>query len=214
LSGTDDTDEDPSAERLLFFTDAVVAIAITLLVLPLVELVPEVAAQHAAASEVITGHRNEIGSFLLSFAVIARFWSVHHRLFGGVERYRPSLVRWNLAWLLTIVLLPFPTEMIGAFGNDRFVGSFYVATILAGNICQTAMVFILRRHPELMSDPGRDLEWIFLASAATACVLFFALGLGLLVPRLQYYSLLLIYLVPVLARIRRAREARAKPPAV
>lgn len=83
-------------ERLVFFTDAVVAIAITPLVLPLVY------------------------SFLLSFAVIARPWRVHHKLFQHVGALSEPVVLWNTLWVLTIVVLPFPTEMIGGYGNDRF----------------------------------------------------------------------------------------------
>ena len=83
----------PGAERMVAFTDAAVAIALTLLVLPLVELVPEAAHAKEPASSVITHNLVPIGSFLLSFVVIARFWSVHHRLFGFASRLTPTLVR-------------------------------------------------------------------------------------------------------------------------
>jgi uncharacterized membrane protein len=209
-----DTDEGPSAERLVFFTDAVVAIAITLLILPLVDLVPEVAAEHAPASEVVTGHFDQIGSFLLSFTVISRLWSLHHRLFGVVKYYRRSLVLWNMGWLLTIVLLPFPTEMIGAFDHDRFVGGFYTTTILAGVVCQTMMVLILRAHPELMSRPARSLDRTLFTTAASAGALVVALALALLVPDLQYYSLLLLLLVPLIDRFRHSGRPEAETKAV
>jgi uncharacterized membrane protein len=63
-----------SVDRLVAFTDAVVAIAITLLVLPLADLVHEAAAKHETSWEVISKNQSQIFSFLLSFVVIARMW--------------------------------------------------------------------------------------------------------------------------------------------
>ncbi|GAA2614675.1 TMEM175 family protein [Streptomyces axinellae] len=110
-----------SGERLVLFTDAVTAISITLLILPLVDLVPEAASAHEGASEVITGHLDQIWSFLLSFAVVANIWQEHHRTFSTVNKATRSLTVWNMGWLLSVVVLPLPTEMIGTFGRDRFV---------------------------------------------------------------------------------------------
>ncbi|WP_329459717.1 TMEM175 family protein [Streptomyces sp. NBC_01497] len=81
-----------SAERLMLFTDAVAAIAITLLILPLVDIVPEAAHDHVHARDVIGDHLDQVGSFALSFLVIARLWLVHHRLFATVKSYNDALV--------------------------------------------------------------------------------------------------------------------------
>jgi uncharacterized membrane protein len=79
-----------SPERLVYFSDAVVAIALTLLVLPLAEAVPEAVSKHADSLKVITENQWKIYSFLLSFAVIARLWS-------GItvcsNRSRPTVIR-------------------------------------------------------------------------------------------------------------------------
>ncbi|HWO59137.1 MAG TPA: TMEM175 family protein, partial [Umezawaea sp.] len=91
------TPRDP--DRLVLFTDAVVAIAITLLVLPLVDVVTESVAEHHTSVQVIAEHRPEIFSFLLSFVVIAQYWVTHHRMFEGVKAYSRPLTVMNLAWL-------------------------------------------------------------------------------------------------------------------
>jgi uncharacterized membrane protein len=143
-----------SAERLVLFTDAVTAISITLLILPLVDLVPEAASAHEGASEVITGHLDQIWSFLLSFAVVANIWREHHRSFSSVTKLTRSLMVWNTGWLLSVVVLPLPTEMIGAFGRDRFVGAFYYSTLLAGMVCRFAMLRILKTTPALLEEDG------------------------------------------------------------
>ena len=88
-------------DRLVFFTDAVVAIAITLLVLPLVDVVPVAAQNGQSATEVITDHQPEVFGFLLSFAVITRLWFAHHNFFRHVRAYsRPRFwpSRSSLRW--------------------------------------------------------------------------------------------------------------------
>jgi uncharacterized membrane protein len=190
-------------ERLVAFTDAVVAIAITLLVLPLVDVVPAVVSRREESVQVITDHTQQIFSFVLSFAVIARLWLVHHRFFAQVRSHTPALVLWNLCWLLTIVVLPFPTEMVGAFGNDRFTVAFYVGTILASSMCQTIMVLIARREPELVEARTGIMDQQAIAAVAASASLTLALLLVLLVPAVGYYALLLLFLAPLLSRIGR-----------
>ena len=60
---------------------------------------------------------------------------VRRRLFVRVVADSTPLLFWNIAWLLTIVVLPFPTEMIGGYGDDWFTAVLDVGTILASSIC-------------------------------------------------------------------------------
>ncbi|MEU5695889.1 TMEM175 family protein [Actinosynnema sp. NPDC020468] len=187
-----------SPERLVFFTDAVVAIALTLLVLPLTEVVGEVVREHGRSVEVVTGNRWQIYSFLLSFAVIARLWVVHHRLFESIKSYSEGLVLANFCWLLSVVVLPFPTEMVGGFDTDRFTALFYIGTILAGALSQTAMLFIARGNPDLTREPISDQR---VANAVgTVLVLVVAMALGALRPDLGYFGLFLLFVPPLVAR--------------
>ncbi|MEW2546782.1 TMEM175 family protein [Streptomyces sp. NPDC047002] len=187
-----------SGERLVLFTDAVTAISITLLILPLVDLVPETASAHEHASEVITGHLDQIWSFVLSFAVIANIWREHHRSFSSLATVTRPLMGWNMGWLLSVVVLPLPTEMIGAFGRDRFVAVFYYATLLAGMVCRSAMLGILKATPGLLEDDGEEsrsrLRESCTRSYLNVVVLVIALAIAVAVPALQYYSLVLLVL--------------------
>ncbi|WP_236710800.1 TMEM175 family protein [Streptomyces sp. 150FB] len=201
-------EEGNSAERLLLFTDAVAAIAITLLILPLVDLVPEVAGEHGNAREVITEHRDQIGSFVLSFLVISGLWLAHHRLFAGVRSYNQPLVLWNMAWLFSIIVLPFPTEMVGAFGGDRLASSLYYANVLAGVACQTAMIFVLKRTPRLLRPGSHDMGHVLRVGVTNVVALVIAFALALAVPALQYYSLLLLAVAPWTERLRKLGSAR------
>ncbi|MEO6086942.1 MAG: TMEM175 family protein [Umezawaea sp.] len=198
------TSRDP--DRLVLFSDAVVAIAITLLVLPLVDVVSESVAEHHTSVQVITEHWPQIFSFLLSFAVIAQYWLTHHRMFEDVKAYSTPLTVWNLLWLLTIVVLPFPTEMVGVFSDDVFTMLFYIGTILASSLCLCAMALIIHGDPAV----GRAAEALTARSVAATLIptalLALAFLLSWLVPGVRYYSLLLLFLHAPVARVLRRSQ--------
>ena len=75
-------------ERLLTFVDAVVAIAITLLVLPLAEIGQEVG--DGGAAELLQAHTDDLLGFVLSFVVIARLWLAQHHTVSSLERQSPA----------------------------------------------------------------------------------------------------------------------------
>jgi uncharacterized membrane protein len=125
-----------SAERLIFFSDAVVAIAITLLALALP--LPRGLTSASSSHDVFTGmwaERSAYFAFLISFVVIANHWRSHHRLYRNVVQLDSRLVTINMFWLLLIVVTPFATRLISANGGFGARFAIYaiiqVATILA-----------------------------------------------------------------------------------
>lgn len=109
-----------SAERLIFFSDAVVAIAITLLALGL----PPVAGNSDAV--VLRSLRVNVDAywpFLISFVVIAGYWRAHHRLYRYVARLDSRLITINVVWLLMIISTPYVTRVLSGgvvFNAVRF----------------------------------------------------------------------------------------------
>jgi uncharacterized membrane protein len=196
----------------VFFSDAVVAIALTLLILPLADAAPEAARKYPDAYHLITENDAKIYSFLLSFVVIARLWMAHHRLFEQIKAYNRRLMQANLGWLLTIVVLPFPTEMIGQFRDDRLTASFYIGTVLAANVFLFAMIMIVRADPDLAKDGDGISDRQRFASGVTMGILAVALVLAAVVPRVGYFALLLLLLTYPISRIwerRRPAETSA-----
>jgi uncharacterized membrane protein len=192
----------------VFFSDAVVAIALTLLILPLADAAPEAATKYADAHHLISENHAKIYSFLLSFAVIARLWMAHHRLFEQIEAYNGALMRANFGWLLTIVVLPFPTEMIGQFHDDRFTASVYIGTVLAANVFLLAMILIVHADPGLAKDGESVSERQRLAAVVVTGILAVALVLAAAVPHVGYFALLLLMLsYPILWIRERLRPA-------
>jgi TMEM175 potassium channel family protein len=200
LSSTVSMTRDP--DRLVLFTDAVAAIAVTLLILPLVEVVTESKTDGLTAVEVITEHQTQLWTFLLSFGVIARFWMVHHRLFEHVRAYNTRLIQLNFAWLLVIVVLPFPTEIIGSYRSDRFTSGVYIGTILVLALCQTALAFLIHGHRELESSENPLTPGELTNSVVVSALFVVAFLLAVLIPGIDFYALFVVFLAPGFIRFR------------
>jgi len=113
-SERNDEVERSAAERLTFFTDAVAAIALTLLALELP--VPE-GFSPTELVDSIGRSLSEYLAFVISFVVIAAHWSTHHDIFRWVVRVDGGLRRLNFWWLLTIVLVPFVSKLLSESGE-------------------------------------------------------------------------------------------------
>src|SRR5207342_899326 len=121
--------------RIVAFSDGVFAIAITLLVLQLE--VPERTAGAHLWSE-LWDQRQDVFAYAISFAVVGRFWLVHHRFFGEVVRFDSGLIALNLFYLAWIVLMPFSSEVLGDHGGTEAAVVLYavnlVGVILVGSL--------------------------------------------------------------------------------
>lgn len=98
------------SERLISFSDAVIAIAMTLLALELP--VPDGNVHgNAGVLDFLREHLAEYTAFLVSFVAVAFHWLAHQRLFRYATGLTGKVVRWNLLWLLMIVIMPFTTKL-------------------------------------------------------------------------------------------------------
>jgi uncharacterized membrane protein len=143
-----------AAERLTFFSDAVVAIAITLLAIDLP--VPTGATTQEFVAALQHGWFEYL-AFLISFAVIANHWAAHHRVFRYVRRADAPLVSLNLFWLLMVVVTPFLTRIL----TDNEVGFIQFAMYAVAQAVQmstfAAMIVVLNRRRWLAPDAPRSL---------------------------------------------------------
>jgi uncharacterized membrane protein len=115
---------DHPLERLVFFSDAVFAIAITLLV---IEIHPP-HLEHDGAQPTLQALTQLIPNFigfLVSFAVIGAFWAGHHRAFSIAARIGPRIVFWNLCLLGTIAFMPFVTGFMSSNFSKSGPAAFY-----------------------------------------------------------------------------------------
>jgi len=124
-------------DRISFFTDGVFAIAITLLVIefkvPIIE---------HPTDALLWDRLSHMGllllGFLISFCIVGYYWSVHHRIFGYIEKYTSRLIWLNLMFLFSVVLLPFTSGLLGEYASETELHLPY--GIYVANLCLTALM--------------------------------------------------------------------------
>ena len=161
--------------RIAAFTDGVMAVAITLLVLN-VE-VPRLTPGEDLG-DALVDLLPSIGAYALAFALVGRFWVIHHNLFEKLRGFDRTLMALNLLFLALIVLVPFSSQLY-----DRYTSRPLAAAVLGGTLGLAAFVHgtmtahVLRRgfvheHHREETEPavtvGFGLTTVFLLSVPAA----------------------------------------------
>ena len=191
------TDQDElGLERLIFFSDAVFAIAITLLALDL--RLPS--GGESPSNAQLLAQLLEIWpkylAYLVSFLAIGTFWLGHHRRFRFIRRYDRGLLTLNLLFLMVIAFVPFPTSVISESGN-RTATVFYALTMILGGLMLAALWWHASWHNRL-ADPGLDARQArrqFVPMLLTVALFVMSIGLAFLNESLARLSWLLV--VPI-----------------
>ncbi|HEY2556981.1 MAG TPA: TMEM175 family protein [Diaminobutyricibacter sp.] len=185
---------DRGLDRLVNFSDAAVAIAITLLVLPLVDIATEITGEHTTIWGLFTANWGTFLAFAISFVVIARFWMVHHRVFEFVRDYNGALIWLNFLWLASIVFLPFSTNVLSlAAGNKPDVYALYIGTLIVTSASMLLMESVLKRNPGLLRE-GVEGALRLTPSVIATALFVVALVLAVLVPSVGMLWLLILLL--------------------
>jgi uncharacterized membrane protein len=206
-----EVEAEPSARavgRLTFFSDAVVAIAITLLAidLPIPRGLSYAAFRHSAAH-----NGGYYLAFLISFVAIGAAWSHHHEIFQYAVRMDGRLRLFNQAWLLMIVLTPFATKLLTSQGPMALRFGCYALLQALESAMMLAMMrrVVTQGHaPDLPAKLATETCW---QSAGLA------LGFGLSVPLFfaAQEAWVLWIVTPVLSgqvyKFRSRRQAIAEP---
>ena len=202
-------------DRLVAFTDAVVAIAITLIVLPLVDIA---AADGATPTALFDHDGSRFAAAAVTFSVVGSLWRGHHVVFERARTYTSPLLTINLVWLAAIVFLPVPTTLLFSNGNRAEEGiavAVYTATLAVAQLAMAiSSVEIDRRC--LRTDAERAPRgawpaWVSVGVTVLASVLALA-GLGTSALWFLLLNLPAEWVALELTR-RRLRRKRAAGPA-
>src|ERR1700749_2269233 len=135
-----------SADRVVVFSDAVVAIAITLLALDRPIPGPDDRSNRAVLN-FLGDHWNAYFAFLISFVVISGHWGSHRAIFRYVNRINDRVIGTNMVWLLTMVLTPFAARTLAA-STDGFGVRFAIYALVQA----VALTCLVRLGKELAQD--------------------------------------------------------------
>ena len=199
-------------DRIVNFSDATVAIAMTLLVLPLVDL-GGATGEHQSLWELLTDSGYEIFAFVLSFLVIWSMWTNHHRIMEFFADYDSRILGLHLVWLLTMVSIPFTTELLA--NPDYYehgATALYVAVLLVNSVSLHLLGLQGRQHPELLHDRPEVTDWLAEPYRwTTVLVLAVILVVVLIFPGLGAWPMLLLFVDGLVeSRIVQRRKVRGR----
>ncbi|MBX0330724.1 DUF1211 domain-containing protein [Oscillochloris sp. ZM17-4] len=204
--GTPAMEDHTGLERLVFFSDAVLAIAITLLALE-IRLPAGEYADNAALLAALLKLWPRYLSYCVSFLVIGSFWLGHHRMFRYIVRYDRRLLSLNLLLLLCIAFIPFPTTVLGEAGN-AMATIFYAATMAATGLVSSLIWWYASAGGRLLAAPisTRALRASWLRNLTTPAVFLLSIPLAFFSSDLARYSWALI----ALAFVAQSDQGRAR----
>ncbi|MCU1526686.1 MAG: hypothetical protein JWP75_449 [Frondihabitans sp.] len=177
-------------DRLVNFSDATVAIAITLLILPLVDIASKIG--NDSIGHLLVENQDALISFFVTFFVIGRFWAAHHSVFEYARSYNSALIRANFAWLCSIAFLPFAANLLTNGISSRPVYAIYIGTMIATTVSLGVVEWIMIHDPELIDPEAAKLS--LFQSVLSSVLMSVALLIALLVPHVGMYSLLVLLL--------------------
>ncbi len=174
--------------RLVNLSDAVFAIAMTLLVLGLA--VPDVRTDQLAGELART--LPQLAAFVLGFALIGNVWWQHHKLFARLARLDRRLVALNLAFLGAVAMAPFPTGLLGSYPTSRatvipFIGIF----LLLGSLFLAMVCHAQRRAAWAQPMPAAIYPWVLAGWLGSLALLIVALAVAFAAPVLALAVLVL-----------------------
>lgn len=203
--------ERTGTERLAALSDAVFAIAMTLLVIEL--KVPDLhGADVSRLGAELSAQTGSYLAYVLSFFVIGRAWLSHHRLTHLIAHVDEGLLRLNLVLLLFVAVLPFPTAVLGRYGGrTASVVSYAVCMTMLGALLTAIWWWARSRGLFAGEADRRDLRTAVLRPVSTAAVFLASIPVAFFSPATAMYMWVLVVVVPRLsARIwdRRGRHQR------
>ncbi len=180
--------------RLEAFSDGVIAVIITIMVL---ELKVPVSAGFAGLRQVLP----TLGVYALSFSFIATYWVNHHALVDRIRRTSPRVLWANLVWLFFLSLLPFFTAYVVDHHADRFSVAIYGASLTAAGLSYMLLRLTVENRQRSEGNyqcavlAEQVKHWVSLAIYAAAVVL------AIFLPRTALVVLAVITLAWVLPEL-------------
>ncbi len=192
-------------DRIVNFSDAIFAIAITILVLDI--RLPD--NPPGSVSEEILGRILELGpkflSYVISFLVIAIYWQAHHRVFRPIRSYDNTLLWLNFLFLMAISFLPFPTSLLGEYSEEQLSVVIYASNAAIASLLLVSISWYATSEHRLVAPNSVDDEAERkqrVQGLAVPVVFVLSIGISFFSPRAAMYSWLLLSVTdPIIRRV-------------
>lgn len=202
--------------RLELFSDAVFAIAITLLVLELKVPEPEAVRVAGGLGAALVHEIPKFAAFFISFVVIGNYWILHHRMFHYVRRCDEGLVVLNLVPLLFVAFLPFPVALFGSFRRDPVAIGWYATFVALTGLGLNLLWWYVSAKRRLVAPDldRRVVNYVQFRAAAVPVVFTVTMPFAFAYPTWTMFSM--VAMIPLLRIVggrfeRAAKEAECPP---
>ncbi|MGZ4894697.1 MAG: TMEM175 family protein [Halobacteriota archaeon] len=206
----DHPDQNARFWRLDTFSDAIFAVAMTLLVFSFpISGLPGNLGQ-AEVQALLESLSPQFETFVISFLVVGAFWTGHHHIFDAIERYDHTLVWLNFFFLLFIVFIPFPKAVLVSAGSFWLPIAFYASTLAGAGFALTFVWLYASQNHRLIdvSVPMREIRLRTLMSIVVPSVFLFSILVAFYSPHLAQCFWLLSF-VPQWAVARQLKKSAA-----
>ncbi len=177
-------------DRIAYFSDAIYAIAMTLLALDL--RIDHLAAPVNSPSSMLEALGDlfpKLIGYLVGFLLLARYWRAHHSFFGRLRAVDSRLLTLNLTYLGFVALLPFPTSLIGEFeDNPISVVLFALTMAVISGIEALSLRHAYRAGLMREVSSAAHQRWEILGSVAPSVMFVVTIPLAFINPTLQLVS--------------------------
>ncbi len=167
-------------DRIVNLSDGVFAIAITLLILDIrVPDIPENLVNSELPGEVLSLWPKYL-SYFLSFVGINTFWTIHHSIFRPITDYDRTLLYLNFLFLMLVAFVPFPTSLLGEYGDHQLPVAIYAATLAVGRLLLTAIHWYSTRDDRLLGeaqDP-RTVRFFLIRGLTIPAIFLLSIGIS------------------------------------
>lgn len=183
-------------DRVVYFSDAIFAIAITLLVLEIKLPNIEEVQEHGIAGVLLRRIPNFIG-YLISFFVTALFWKAHLNICKYTQKEVSNSFLWLNLWLLLfVVLMPFSTALYSNYPGSNNSFFFYSGNVAAIGILMALFIRSVIRSENLRDRLGAAVcNWMVQRSLVVSSVFLLSAFIALVSPPLSRYAFLLIFVI-------------------
>jgi uncharacterized membrane protein len=193
ISSQTDSQDQLGLERLIFFSDAVFAIAITLLALEIRLPETEGLLNNAELASQLSGMWHEYLAYIISFLVIGTFWMAHHRKYRFIKRCDNRLMMLNLLFLMVVAFIPFPSSIISKY-PDRSATIFYATTMVLAGIFLSISWWYATYHSRLIEAEldSKQRQQQFITPLITSAIFLLSIGIAFWNENIARVSWLLI----------------------
>jgi uncharacterized membrane protein len=179
-------------DRLAFFSDAIYAISLTLLVVGLAVPTISDTASSQDLWKALGDQSSEILMFFISFLVIGSFWLAHHRFVAKLAAVDRTLMFGSLCYLSFIAFLPFPSGLLGEYSDNSVAVALYALCIAVVASLEVVLFVVARRHDLLLVRPTDEVfRWGVAAGLSPAGLFLLSIPIAFVSPLLGILSWIL-----------------------